>query len=122
MGTSINSIGQPGSDYVYGALSSGSRINRAADGAAQMAIGKNARQGIAVDEIATAHVDEDAPLLEHAQTALAEVVQRTRTERELTDLRPSTRKKTSTSSQCIRRETTDYRLDPAIRFKNPSSK
>ena len=40
MGTSINSIGQPGSDYVYGALSSGSRINKAADGAAQMAIGQ----------------------------------------------------------------------------------
>ena len=40
MGTSINSIGQPGSDYVYGALSSGSKINRAADGAAQMAIGQ----------------------------------------------------------------------------------
>ena len=40
MGTSINSIGQPGSSYLYGALSSGSRINRAADGAAQMAIGQ----------------------------------------------------------------------------------
>ena len=40
MGTSMNSIGQPGSDYVYGALSSGSRINKAADGAAQMAIGQ----------------------------------------------------------------------------------
>ena len=38
MSTSINSMGQPGSDYLYGALSSGSRINRAADGAAQMAI------------------------------------------------------------------------------------
>ncbi|MBR5421441.1 MAG: flagellin [Lachnospiraceae bacterium] len=38
MSTSINSIGQPGSSYLYGALSSGSRINRAADGAAEMAI------------------------------------------------------------------------------------
>ncbi len=40
MSTSINSIGQPGSSYLYGALSSGSRINRAADGAAEMAIGQ----------------------------------------------------------------------------------
>ena len=36
--SSINSIGQPGSDYLYSSLSSGSRVNRAADGAAQMAI------------------------------------------------------------------------------------
>ncbi len=36
--SSINSIGQPGSNYLYGALSSGSRVNTAADGAAQMAI------------------------------------------------------------------------------------
>ncbi|MBR1472353.1 MAG: flagellin FliC5 [Lachnospiraceae bacterium] len=36
--SSINSIGQAGSDYLYGALSSGSRVNKAADGAAQMAI------------------------------------------------------------------------------------
>ncbi len=39
MSTSINSIGQPGSSYLYGALSSGSRINRAADGPAELAIG-----------------------------------------------------------------------------------
>lgn len=38
--SSINSIGQPGSNYLYGALSSGSRINTAADGAAQLAIGQ----------------------------------------------------------------------------------
>lgn len=36
--SSINSIGQPGSNYLYGALSSGSRVNTAADGAAQLAI------------------------------------------------------------------------------------
>ncbi|MBR3305696.1 MAG: flagellin FliC5 [Lachnospiraceae bacterium] len=36
--SSINTIGQAGSSYLYGALSSGKRINTAADGAAEMAI------------------------------------------------------------------------------------
>ena len=36
--SSINSIGAAGSSYLYESLSSGSRVNRAADGAAEMAI------------------------------------------------------------------------------------
>ncbi len=81
--SSINSIGAAGSGYLYESLSSGSRINRAADGAAELAISQEFTRQENGYDVGTRNMEDGVRAINIADGALSTITDSLQRIREL---------------------------------------